>query len=250
MALAGAAFFFVGNFSIIYVTTLHQMVIAFSIQGKNTWGGWDVLVLSALIGLGFGLLLPSAFASFNQYFETRRTMAMSITQVLVMGAQIVCPGLTRVLMDCYGFRGTIAIYAALSLHCVPAALALQPVKRHMVKKGHTDIVMSVDQQSGVLERIKPRKVETIIEEDPLLEKPAAIEAKKPAITNGNAGSRRDSFWYIHKSRNSASCGKLTNDEVYMRGAPCILYYLCRYLIALLHEFFMRAFDLLLQRELF
>lgn len=61
-------------------------------------------------------------------------MALSIAQVLVMLAQIGCPGVTRMLLDSYGFRGTVAIYAALSLHCVPAALAMQPVKWHLKKK--------------------------------------------------------------------------------------------------------------------
>lgn len=58
---------------------------------------------------------------------------MNIAQVIVTGVSIGCPFVTKVLLDTYGFRGTVAVLSALSLNCFVAMIALQPVKWHARK---------------------------------------------------------------------------------------------------------------------
>lgn len=86
------------------------------------------------LGLGFGLMLPAFFTAMHVYFEKKRNVAMGITQALTIAAIMVCPAFSSFLMERFGYRGTLAIVAALSLNCILAALALQPVEKHMIKR--------------------------------------------------------------------------------------------------------------------
>lgn len=79
-------------------------------------------------------MLPSFFTAMHAYFEKKRNVVMGLTQALTVVAIMVWPAFTTFLMDRFGFRGTVAIFAALSLNSILAALALQPVEWHMKKR--------------------------------------------------------------------------------------------------------------------
>lgn len=82
------------------------------------------------IGLGFGLLLPSGFTAVHDYFEKKENLAISICQTIIAGMGMAWPVLMSYLMRTYGFRGTVAILSALTLHLVAAAVMFQPGKLH------------------------------------------------------------------------------------------------------------------------
>lgn len=97
-------------------------------------------------------MLPSFFTAMHAYFEKKRNMVMGLTQALTVVAIMVWPAFTTFLMNRFGFRGTVAIFAALSLNCVLAALALQPVEWHMRKRklslgeAYDRVVANVDEE--------------------------------------------------------------------------------------------------------
>lgn len=93
-----------------------------------------VISFGVIQGLGFGLMLPSFFTAMHAYFEKKRNVVMGITQALSVAAIMVWPAFTSFLMERLGFRGTVAVFSALSLNGVLAALALQPVERHMKRR--------------------------------------------------------------------------------------------------------------------
>lgn len=83
--------------------------------------------------------MPSAFTAFNLYFDKRKNLMMSICQAIMVAATIGWPDLTKFLLNNYGFRGTVAMYAAFSLHALAAMITLQPVEWHLVKQEVADI---------------------------------------------------------------------------------------------------------------
>lgn len=79
-------------------------------------------------------MLPSFFTAMHAYFEKKRNVVMGITQALSVAAIMVFPAFTSFLMERFGFRGTVAIFSAMSLIAILAALTLQPVEKHMKKR--------------------------------------------------------------------------------------------------------------------
>lgn len=81
-------------------------------------------------GIGMGLVMPVAFGKFNQYFTNRRVTIMSLTQafagVLAMGY----PLFVAYLKETYGFRGGVAVIAAVNAHVIFAMLVMHPVEWH------------------------------------------------------------------------------------------------------------------------
>lgn len=118
VALMGALLYFIGSLATIFVTSQVQLMISYGI----------------LEGLGFGLMLPSFFTAMHLYFEKKRNVVMGITQAVCVLAIMLTPAFTSFLMEKFGFRGCTAIVSALSLNCVLAAFALQPVNRHLKRR--------------------------------------------------------------------------------------------------------------------
>lgn len=58
---------------------------------------------------------------------------MNVAQAIIVAVTIAWPVLTKFLLEMYGFRGTVAIFSAVSLHAFVAMGVLQPVKWHMKK---------------------------------------------------------------------------------------------------------------------
>lgn len=75
-------------------------------------------------------MVPSAFATFNEYFVKKRTLMMGIAQTLTGLVIMIYPILVNFLMETYGFAGASAILAAINLHVVLGMLLMHPVKWH------------------------------------------------------------------------------------------------------------------------
>ncbi|KAI4463730.1 monocarboxylate transporter [Holotrichia oblita] len=113
-----------------------------------------------LTGFGFGLVFPATIASFTQYFVKKQTSMMSVIQVITGAAGIVWPSFTSILLEKYGFRGTVAIFSAISLHGILAVLTLQPAKWHYKRKEFEEHEKLKPQNSGL-----PGEKEQFLRED-------------------------------------------------------------------------------------
>lgn len=131
VGIVGSVFFSLGNMLTAFTTNLFQITITFGI----------------LQGVGFGLMLPAMFSAFNVYFIKRKNSMMGISQTIVAGISMGIPYICSLLMDKYGFQGTVVIISAISLHGVLAMITLQPVEWHMRKVR----ISSVDQ--SILEKL-------------------------------------------------------------------------------------------------
>lgn len=76
-------------------------------------------------------MVPVGYTSFNNYFVKRRVFMMSVTQALKGIVITSHPILSNILMNQFGFRGTLAIIAALNAHAIFGMLAMHPVEWHM-----------------------------------------------------------------------------------------------------------------------
>lgn len=79
-------------------------------------------------------MMPASYSAFNFYFDKKKNLMMAIAQAVCVLVMMLWPAITDLLLDTYGFRGTVAIFAALSLNCIPAMAVLQPVEWHMRKR--------------------------------------------------------------------------------------------------------------------
>lgn len=95
--------------------------------------------IRATAGIGFGLILPSTYTAFNYYFDEKKNLMMSVCQAVMVACTIGWPVLIKTFMENYGFRGTVALIATISLHSLAAAFTLQPVEWHMIRKSVNDI---------------------------------------------------------------------------------------------------------------
>lgn len=114
VGVGGAAMYFLGSLMAIFVTSVEQLLFAFSV----------------LQGAGFGLMIPVAYTTFNAYFVKRRVLMMSIAQALIGLGTMIYPILLQFLMDTYGFRGSVAIMAAINGHAVFGMLVMHPAHWH------------------------------------------------------------------------------------------------------------------------
>ncbi|XP_025837027.1 monocarboxylate transporter 7-like isoform X2 [Agrilus planipennis] len=117
IGLIGAAMIFSGNIGTIFITTANHLVITYGI----------------IQGLGIGFLLPAAMTSFNDYFAQRKNFLMGVSQTITAGLTILYPTFMRFLLSQYGFRGAVAILAAINSHVIFTAVSLHPVKWHLKK---------------------------------------------------------------------------------------------------------------------
>lgn len=118
VAIVGSIIFSIGNFSIIYASNLFELVISFGV----------------IQGIGMGLLMPAILSVFNNYFDKKLGVMNAISQTIMIMACILAPGICQYLMDNFGFKGTVALLAAVSLNSLAGSLTLQPVEWHMKKK--------------------------------------------------------------------------------------------------------------------
>ncbi|GAB0097094.1 uncharacterized protein DMENIID0001_126920 [Sergentomyia squamirostris] len=117
IGIAGAVLYVIGSFMVVFVTSVTQLLVSFSV----------------IQGVGFGLIIPSAYTTFNLYFEEKRVFMMSIAQTIIGVGSMVYPIVIQWLMDTYGFRGCMVIMAALNGHAIVGMLVMHPVEWHMKK---------------------------------------------------------------------------------------------------------------------
>lgn len=110
----GACLYFLGSFMTIFVTSVEHLVISFGV----------------LQGAGFGFMIPVAYTSFNHYFVKKRVVMMNVAQSLTGILTALYPFVVQFLMKEYGFRGTVAIIAAINAHTIFGMLVMHPVEWH------------------------------------------------------------------------------------------------------------------------
>lgn len=75
-------------------------------------------------------MIPVAYTSFNHYFVKKRVVMMSVAQTLIGVGTMIYPILVQFLMDKYGFRGSMAILAAINGHAIVGMMAMHPIEWH------------------------------------------------------------------------------------------------------------------------
>ncbi|GJQ75156.1 hypothetical protein Trydic_g9762 [Trypoxylus dichotomus] len=118
VAAIGAILYFIGSFLAIFAQTIFQLLAVYGIMQ----------------GIGFGFLVSSGFAALHEYFVQKENFVMSICHTIIGAMGMIWPIFTSKLMADYGFRGTAAIFSALSLHLILAASIFQPAKWHYRRK--------------------------------------------------------------------------------------------------------------------
>lgn len=83
-----------------------------------------------VIGAGFGFMINVSYTTFNHYFLHKRVVMMSVAQSIIGIGTMVYPVMVQFLMDRYGFRGAIAIIAALNAHSILGMLVMHPIEWH------------------------------------------------------------------------------------------------------------------------
>lgn len=75
-------------------------------------------------------MMSAGYTTFNKYFVEKRIFMMSIAQSIKGACISLHPILVKFAMNAYGFRGALAIVAAVNTHAVLGMLTLQPVEWH------------------------------------------------------------------------------------------------------------------------
>lgn len=109
---------------------------------------------SVLGGLGTGLAIASSFVALNVFFDKKRGQAVGFSMAGTTLAMMLVPQLIHVLLESYGFRGTMLIIGGWAMHSVVGACLLRPLE--------------VDNE----ESVKKEAVEKPTETDALLNKSA------------------------------------------------------------------------------
>lgn len=110
----GAIVYFLGNFLTIFTTSIEYLLVTYGLMQ----------------GIGLGLIVPVAFAKFNQYFVHRRVFVMSLTQALTGVLAMIYPIFVAYLNLEFGFRGSVAIITAINAHVIFSMLVMHPVEWH------------------------------------------------------------------------------------------------------------------------
>ncbi|CAD7091336.1 unnamed protein product [Hermetia illucens] len=154
-----------------------------------------LFVATIIHGAAIGIIFPIVFSSFNQYFVERRAFMASATQIFIGLGKVGAPLGVQYLLDNYGFRGCLAILAAVNCHSILGMLVMHPVEWHMKK------VLIIDEEDEK-ESTKPGHEESPngkSEDDQQL-KPLMVEHEEkshmktsPSLRPSAANSRRDSL---------------------------------------------------------
>lgn len=139
VGLAGGFLFLIGSFFTIFVTSVFELIFCYSV----------------LRGFGYGLMISTAYTTFNDYFIKRRVMVMSFAQAFMALGGMIYPILVEKLMSIYGFRGSMAILAAVNGHVIFFMLVMHPVEWHM-KKDKVDVE---EEEDVFIEKVESQIVE-------------------------------------------------------------------------------------------
>ncbi|KAG6460018.1 hypothetical protein O3G_MSEX011723 [Manduca sexta] len=107
--LIGAVLFTLGSLLTIIISNTNQLPITFGV----------------LQGIGFGIMVPVCYSTFNYYFVRKRTAVMSLCKSVQGIILIWYPLLMKRTMNLYGMRGTLLIIFGISLHTIPGMLSMK-----------------------------------------------------------------------------------------------------------------------------
>lgn len=153
VGVLGAIGFCSGSMMIVFVQSFNQLFIAYSV----------------VQGIGCGLVMPAMYTTFMLYFVKRRVMIMSMIGAIQCMAAVGLPVMIERLMHEFGFRGCMAILAALNLHVLLGMIALHPVEWHQKRRSGGELRRKVS--------------EPMVEEetDQLLDVPSVVTAEKKTV---------------------------------------------------------------------
>lgn len=117
VGLLGGFLYFFGSLMQVFANSVLTLALAFSL----------------IQGIGFGLIIPASFTTFNNYFVKNRILWMSFAQTLIGVGSMFYPVLMQKLLETYGFRGCLMVLAGINSHAVLGMLLMQPVEWHMRK---------------------------------------------------------------------------------------------------------------------
>lgn len=142
VGVAGGTLYFIGSFMTVFVTSMNQLLVAFSV----------------FQGAGFGLMIPAAYTTFNAYFVEKRVMMMSIAQTLIGLGTMGYPIMVQTLMDLYGFRGCMAVIAAVNAHAILGMMVMHPVAWHMKEIRITSLASAEDEEEAAVNEADTREL--------------------------------------------------------------------------------------------
>ncbi|XP_015836418.1 uncharacterized protein LOC100142456 isoform X2 [Tribolium castaneum] len=87
-----------------------------------------------LTGLGLGLIASSTFLIINSYFDKNKSQAVGLSMAGTSIGQMGMPPIVALLIQHYGYDGTILILSGLSLHGLIGSLFFDPVSEHMLPR--------------------------------------------------------------------------------------------------------------------
>ncbi|OWR49848.1 monocarboxylate transporter [Danaus plexippus plexippus] len=118
----GALLTSLGSFLTVFINNTNQIPLTFGI----------------LQGIGFGIIAPVCYSTFNYYFTKDRTRAMSLIKA-IQGIILVCyPQILKILLSYYGFRSTLLIITGVALHTFPG-IAIMNANQSFRKKKSANI---------------------------------------------------------------------------------------------------------------
>lgn len=114
VGLIGAMIYFAGSLMVIFATSVEMLLISYGIMQ----------------GLGIGIMVPVGYTNFNHYFVEKRVSIMSAMQALKGLLIMMHPIVVNNAMNVYGFRGAMALIAAINAHAILGMLTQHPIEWH------------------------------------------------------------------------------------------------------------------------
>lgn len=81
-------------------------------------------------GFGMGISVSASSLAINTYFQQKRRRAAGFSWTITGLGPIFLPYLVTFMLDIYDVKGTVVLFAAISLHAFVSALIYQPVRYH------------------------------------------------------------------------------------------------------------------------
>ncbi|XP_063823856.1 monocarboxylate transporter 14-like [Ostrinia nubilalis] len=122
----GAALISLGSILTIFITNINQLPFTFGV----------------LQGIGFGIIVPVSYSTLNFYFVRKRTTVMSACKAIQGFVLMWYPQLIKKLIIQYGFRGTLLLISAISLHTIPGMAVMTKSKKNVRNMAANDDVES------------------------------------------------------------------------------------------------------------
>ncbi|NXG12200.1 MOT5 protein, partial [Sakesphorus luctuosus] len=158
------------------------------------------LSMGLLLGLGFSCLYQAAAVMTAKHCRARLGFANALARS-GMGLTFLMAPLTQLLLDLYGWQGTLLIFGGISLHLVPSSLLLRPSNTQSSSATNQDCGSSVAQKdpetlAGCLDGSTHRELHfESAQELPAMErllmshgKDASDPTDPPALEKPNLGS--------------------------------------------------------------